>query len=133
MLSHPHLIHFTGIGDLEVGYISVAQNNVHIPFQVKRVYWVYETPEHIQRGNHAHKEGLQVLVAMHGKVEVMVEQVSGEKNVFLLNHPSIGLYIPQWCWRTFNMSVDAVLMCLSSIEFNESDYIRSYEQFKQIQ
>jgi hypothetical protein len=133
MLSHPHLIHFTGIGDQEVGFISVAQSNTHIPFEIKRVYWVYQTPEMIQRGNHAHKLGQQVLIAMHGKIEVQLETIDAKKNIFILDKPSIGLFIPINCWRTFNMSADAVLLCLSSIEFDESDYIREYKQFKSLQ
>lgn len=132
MLSHPHLIHFTGIGDQEVGYISVAQSNLHIPFEIKRVYWVYQTPEFIQRGNHAHKFGQQVLIAMHGKIEVQLETRDAQKLTFVLDTPSIGLFVPTYCWRTFNMSSDAVLLCLSSIEFDEMDYIRDYNQFKSL-
>jgi len=129
MPEKPYWIHFTGIGDEEVGYISVAQANSHIPFAIKRVYWVYQTPEHIERGNHAHKICKQVLIAVHGLVEIELENTQGIKEVFSLNTPSMGLYIPILHWRKITMSKDAVLLCLASEEFAESDYIRDHAVF----
>jgi len=129
MSEKPYLIHFTGIGDEEIGFISVAQVHNHIPFDIKRVYWVYQTPEYIERGNHAHKVCTQVLVAVSGEVEVVLESVDGESDVYILNNPAIGLFIPVLYWRKIHFSSNAVLVCLASDTFDEYDYIRNYQAF----
>ena len=130
MVEKPRLIHFTGIGDEEVGYISVAQSNVHVPFDIKRVYWVYQTPAHIERGNHAHIQCVQLLVAVSGRVEVELENTRGIKELFVLSDPSVGLLVPVMHWRKIHLDANAVLLCLASEEFNEADYIRKYEAFE---
>jgi hypothetical protein len=130
MVEKPRLIHFTGIGDEEVGYISVAQAMHHVPFDIKRVYWVYQTPAHIERGNHAHISCMQLLVAVSGRVEIELENVKGEKERFVLSDPKQGLLIPVMHWRKIYLEDKAVLLCLASEDFNENDYIRDYEIFK---
>ena len=129
MSEKPYWIHFTGIGDKEVGYISVAQASSHIPFPIKRVYWVYQTPEHVERGNHAHKICKQVLIAVNGFIKIELENTQGIIETFSLNTPSIGLFVPVLHWRKINMGKDAVLLCLASEEFEESDYIRNHTLF----
>ncbi len=129
MLEKPHWIHFTGIGDEEVGYISVAQSNRHVPFEIRRVYWVYHTPEHIERGNHAHKACQQMLIAVSGSVEVELENMHGNKELFELHTPSMGLFVPVMHWRRIHLGKEAVLLCLASHDFEETDYIRSYDAF----
>lgn len=130
MVEKPRLIYFTGIGDEEVGYISVAQSNLHVPFEIKRVYWVYHTPAYIERGNHAHIQCVQLLVAVSGKVEIELENIQGEKELFVLSDPHVGLLVPILHWRKIRMDNHAVLLCLASEEYNESDYIRMYDTFK---
>lgn len=130
MVEKPRLIHFTGIGDEEVGYISVAQSKVHVPFDIKRVYWVYHTPAHIERGNHAHIRCVQLLVAVAGRVEIELESIRGEKALFVLSDPSVGLFVPVMHWRKIHLEANAVLLCLASEEFDESDYIRNYGAFE---
>lgn len=129
MSEKPYWIHFTGIGDEEVGYISVAQSNRHTPFEIKRVYWVYQTPEHVARGNHAHKACAQILIAVSGSVEVELENILGEKELFQLQTPSTGLFVPVMHWRRIHLTAGAVLLCLASHAFEEADYIRDYEVF----
>jgi hypothetical protein len=129
MSEKPYLIHFTGIGDEEIGFISVAQVHNHVPFDIKRVYWVYQTPEYIERGNHAHKVCMQVLVAVSGEVEVVLESVDGTTYQYTLTNPAIGLFIPILHWRKIHFSSHAVLVCLASAMFDEQDYIRNYETF----
>ncbi len=129
MLEKPYQIHFTGIGDDEVGYISVAQSKDHVPFEIKRVYWVYATPEHVERGNHAHIQCRQVLIAVAGAVDVELENSFGEKELFHLNTPSIGLFVPVMHWRKIHMKEGSVLLSLASHAFDEADYIRDYTLF----
>lgn len=125
----PYLLPFTTIGSTDLGYIAVAENSA-LPFPIKRTYWIYYTPETVARGHHAHHELQQVVVAVHGRIEFVLENVAGEKTTFLLEKPDVGLFIPEMHWRTINFSHDAVLLCLASTEYNEADYIRSFAAFK---
>lgn len=129
-LSFPELIKFPSIGASNTGFITVAEVEKNVAFNVKRVYWTYYTPHHIERGGHAHKELWQVLVAVNGIIDVDVESKEGRKETFLLNSPDIGLIVPPPFWHTMRFSHNAVLLCLASQHFNEADYIRDYFVFK---
>ena len=131
MMDKPYLINFKSIGGPDLGYISVAENNKEVPFEVKRVFWSYYTPQMITRGRHAHHELEQVLVAVTGKIIVTNESPEGETTVHILDSPDIGLYIPPSCWHVMQFSHSAVMMSLASMEYKESDYIRDYNEFKQ--
>jgi hypothetical protein len=125
----PYLFEFNKIGSPSLGYISIAEGEL-LPFQVKRVYWTYFTPDEVIRGNHAHKSLLQVIVAVSGHVRAEIEDRHGFQREFQLIKPTQGLFIPAGCWRTLRFSHDAVLVCLASNEFTEADYIRDYKTFK---
>jgi dTDP-4-dehydrorhamnose 3,5-epimerase-like enzyme len=127
----PKLIDFDKIGSSELGYISVAQNS-SLPFEIKRVYWTYSTPDSVIRGHHAHRHSQQLIFAINGCIDFLLEDVNGQETAFLLQAPNVGLYIPQMYWRTIKFSRDAVLMCLTSLEYDEQEYIRSYSEFKQL-
>ncbi|MEO7561814.1 MAG: FdtA/QdtA family cupin domain-containing protein [Ferruginibacter sp.] len=129
MMQEPYLMEFPKIGNSSLGYISVAENAT-LPFEVKRIYWTYYTPENVERGGHAHYELEQVLVAVAGKIIVGVEMLDGKKFEFVLDNPNIGLYIPKGVWRTLKYTHNAVQMCIASCVYKESDYIRDYEDFK---
>lgn len=132
MLMHsPHLINFSKVGSPDLGYISVAQNS-GLPFEIKRVYWTYFTPDSIIRGHHAHHQIEQIIIATSGRIEFSLEDINGHQQEFVLNSPNIGLYIPQLYWRTIKFSHNAVLMCLTSHEYDESEYIRDYDEFKRM-
>ena len=128
-MSKPRLIEFDKIGGSGLGYISVAENE-KLPFEVKRIYWTYFTPEDVKRGAHAHYELEQILLSVAGKIIVKTELLSGEKEEFVLDKPNIGLYIPQMCWREMQYTHNAVQVCIASRAYTESDYIRDYAQFK---
>lgn len=128
-MSLPHLIDFSKIGKPELGYLTVAQNS-GLPFRIERVYWTYFTPDEVLRGHHAHHELEQVIFAVSGQIDFELEAVDGTKYNFALTRPNIGLYIPRHYWRTIQFSHNAVLMCLASMEYEESDYIRNYADFQ---
>ncbi|RYU76073.1 sugar 3,4-ketoisomerase [Hymenobacter persicinus] len=130
-MSVPQLIEFDKIGSLELGYISVAEN-ARLPFAIQRVFWTYFTPDSVIRGEHAHREGQQLIFATHGRIEFTVENTAGEKTDYLLDAPNQGLYIPRLHWGRIKFSHDAVLMSLTSLPYDEADYIRSYTEFKQL-
>ena len=126
--SRPYLFEFGKIGDSSIGYISVAEGS-GLPFAVQRVYWTYFTPHEVIRGHHAHKKLQQVIVAVAGQITLDVINSEGIKETFNLTKPNQALYIPPMCWRTLQFSHSAVLMCLSSEPFSESDYIRDFDEF----
>lgn len=130
LLEKPHLIDFQSIGSSELGYITVAENNKNVPFDIKRVYWTYFTPQSVKRGGHAHYNLSQVIFSVSGNITLNTESVTGEKETFLLDNPQIGLFIPKLYWRDIVFSHSAVLLCLASEPYSVDDYIRNYEQFK---
>ena len=131
MSTTPTIINFPKIGNPSQGYISLAEKE-NLPFTVNRIYWTYFTPEDVERGGHSHIELQQILVAMAGIITVKTEMPGGLKNEFVLSGPNYGLYIPKLCWREMKYTHNAVQMCIASIPYDESDYVRDYEEFKKI-
>ena len=125
----PKLINFKKIGSSDLGYISVVENDENIPFEIKRVYWTYYTPQDVTRGGHAHYDLEQVIVAVSGTITFTTEDLHGNKAEFILDSPDKGLYIPKLIWRDIKFSHNAVLLCMASEKYLESDYIRDYETF----
>lgn len=125
----PHLVQFDRIGNSSLGYLSVAEHN-NLPFPVKRVYWTYFTPESVTRGGHAHRRLNQILVAVAGRIIINTEMRNGRKDLFVLEDPDRGLFLPVDCWRTMKYSHNAVQMVICSMEYSEADYIRDYDIFK---
>ena len=128
----PQLIHFRKIGNPSEGYISIFQNGTDMPFEIKRCFWTYYTPEEVIRGRHAHYETEMILIASAGKIIVNTEMPGGVKETIILEKPDHGLYIPKLCWHTMQYSHNAVQLVLASSEYHESDYIRNYEDFKKL-
>ena len=128
----PYIIQFPKLGAPDIGYISVGQNDQNpLPFAVQRVFWTYYTPENIVRGRHAHQHTEQVLIAVAGRITVTTELTNGDINVFRLEEPSMGLYIPPCAWHTIQYSHTAVQLVLASLPYAEEDYIRDYQSFLQ--
>lgn len=128
----PYLIEFDRIGMPTLGYISVAEQHQQIPFEIKRVYWTYFTPNHVERGNHAHLELEQVILSVAGIIDFELENTAGELFKFTLDCPDKGLFVPAGYWRRMRFSHNAVLLCMASMPYDEKDYIRDYQQFKAI-
>ena len=132
MYKKPRFLAFNKIGSSNLGYISVAENSDNIPFDIKRVYWTYFTPQDVKRGGHSHLELEQVIVAVSGCITFTTEDLEGNKMEFVLDRPDNGLYIPQKIWRDIRFSHNAVLLCMASRVYDEADYIRQYEDFKKM-
>jgi len=110
------------------GYLSVIEEEIDVPFEFKRVYYLYNVPE-TARGAHAHKTLQQLLVATSGSVHVTLDD-GLEKKTFVLDKPWKGLMVVPGLWRDMdNFSGGAVLMVLASEHYDESDYIRNYNEF----
>lgn len=122
------LIEFEKHGD-ERGTLIALEQWKNIPFEVRRVYYMYETGAGVVRGHHAHKHLKQVLICVHGSCKIRLDD-GQEKKIVPLDDPSIGLYLESNIWREmFDFSEDAVLMVLASELYDESDYIRDYNSF----
>jgi dTDP-4-dehydrorhamnose 3,5-epimerase-like enzyme len=127
----PYLMQFSKLGAPDIGYISVGENSEDpLPFAVQRVFWTYYTPESIVRGRHAHQRTEQVLVAVAGRIIVTTELADGDIQIFRLEDPSVGLYIPPCAWHTMQYSHSAVQLVLASQLYTQDDYIRDYETFR---
>ena len=111
------------------GNLTVAEQQSDVPFDVKRVYWVYDVPGGESRGGHAHRHCREMIVAVSGSFDVTLDDGS-VKQTYHLNHPWQGLLVDTGIWRTLNdFSSGAVCLVLASELFEENDYIRDYEQF----
>lgn len=113
----------------ERGQLVALEELKDIPFKVRRVYYMYETEKGIRRGFHAHKQLEQILICIHGSCKILLDNGT-EKKVVPLEKPYEGLYVSNDMWREmFDFSSDAVLLVLASELYDESDYIRNYDDF----
>ncbi|MGE4513001.1 MAG: FdtA/QdtA family cupin domain-containing protein [Chryseobacterium sp.] len=129
-MNNPQYFCLDKIGNSSLGFITVAENMKNIPFEIKRVYWTYYTPQDVVRGGHAHKRLEQLIFAVSGRIEFNTINLDGMEETFILDSPSKGLYLPRLIWRDIKFSHSAVLLCLASELYDESDYFRDYQDFK---
>lgn len=125
------LIDFQAIGD-DRGWLVVIEGNKNIPFDVKRVYYIYDTQNEVIRGKHAHRKLQQIIFCPKGSCDFILDD-GKERTVVRLDSPHKGLYIKSNLWREFtNFSKDCVVMVLASEHYDESDYIRNYDDFLEL-
>lgn len=123
-----HIIDITKVHDTR-GNLSVIQDEA-IPFEMKRVYYLYDIPSGGRRGGHSHKDCIELLVALSGSFDVILNDGNEQKTV-TLNKPNVGLLIPNGIWRELeNFSSGSVCLVLASDVFVEEDYIRNFEEYK---
>lgn len=133
MENKPYIIELNKIGKSEIGYISFLQGNSdEIPFEIKRVFWTYFTPESVIRGGHAHKSTIQAIVAVSGNITFEIQNQKEYKETFVLDSPNKLLVIPTLYWSDIKFSHNAVLLCLASEDYDELEYIRDYNEFKSL-
>ena len=114
------------------GSLIALENLKNIPFEIKRVYYIYDTKPEFDRGGHAHTNLEQVLIMIDGACEVLLDN-GKEKKSIILNRPDVGLYIGKNMWREMkNFSYGAKLLVLASDLYDEKEYIRSYDEFLRI-
>ena len=114
------------------GNITIVQGATHIPFDVKRIYYLYDIPAGEDRGGHAHKELRQLIVAASGSFDVLLDD-GANKKVVTLNRPDYGLLVVPGIWRELmEFSSGAVCLVLASHVYNAGDYIRDYDRFLEI-
>lgn len=111
------------------GNLSIIEEDTHIPFKIARVYWIYDVPGGEMRGGHAFKEQQELIVALSGSFDVIIDD-GMQKQKFSLNRSYFGLFIPAGLWRQMeNFSTNSVALVLSSTPFQELDYIRDFDEY----
>ncbi|MBN8836645.1 MAG: WxcM-like domain-containing protein [Sphingobacteriia bacterium] len=111
------------------GNITVAENNMHIPFATKRIYYLYDIPGGESRAAHAHRQLEQLIIAASGSFDITIDDGKNKKTVHL-SRPYFGLHIKPGIWRDIsNFSSGSICLVLASLEYNENDYLRDYNDF----
>ena len=114
------------------GNLSFFENSKQIPFDIQRVYWIYDVPGGEVRGGHAYRQLSEVIVALSGSFEVILHDGTEEKR-FMLNRSYTGLYVPSMMWRRLeNFSTNAMALIAADAAYDEADYIRDFNDFKRL-
>lgn len=123
------MLDFNELGD-ERGSLVVIEGNSDIPFEIKRVFYIYGSDQDVIRGLHANRYSEFVLVNVSGSCNVIIKDGKGNEEIVKLDKPRKGVYLPKMIWKEMvNFSKDSVLLCLASTHYNGDEYIRNYEEF----
>lgn len=123
------ILEFPQNGD-ERGYLVVVEGQEDIPFDIKRIFYIYGSDSTVVRGQHANRRSEFVLINVSGQCRVKVKDGKGNEADFLLNRPHTGIYLPRMMWKDmYDFSEDSVLLCLASEHYDSEEYIRDYNEF----
>ena len=126
------MLEFPQRGD-DRGHMVIVEGNQDIPFEIKRIFYIYGSDKNVIRGQHANLRSDFVLVNVAGKSKVKIKDGKGNEAIFSLNRPHTGLYIPHMTWKDmYDFSDDSVLLCLASEHYDSEEYIRNYDEFIKI-
>lgn len=130
-LSEVKIIELPKITD-QRGNLSFVEEGRHIPFTIRRNYWIYDVPGGEIRGGHAYKENREFIIALSGSFDVLLDD-GRESRTYSLNRSYYGLYVPEGIWRQMmNFSTNSLALVMASTPFNRADYVYDYEEFKQL-
>lgn len=131
MMEQPHIINLPKIGDRRGNLSFIEGAGKHVPFVIRRTYWIYDVPGGEVRGGHAYRENCEFVVALSGSFDVVLHDGRQEYR-YHLNRSYYGLYVPRMMWRSMeNFSTNSLALVLSSTDYSEADYIRDFNQFIQ--
>lgn len=126
------MLEFPQMGD-DRGKLVVVEGNRDIPFEIKRIFYIYGSDREVVRGQHANRRSEFVLINVAGTSKVRVCDGKGNEAVYSLNRPHTGIYLPKMVWKDmYDFSEDSVLLCLASEHYDASEYIRDYDEFVKI-
>lgn len=132
MIQKERLIKFPKILDPR-GNLTFLQNSDQVPFEIQRVFWTYDVPGGEIRGGHAYYQQQEIIIALSGSLDVVITDKDGKEKKYSLNRSYYGLYIPALTWRHMeNFSTNSLSLHLSSVVFDDKDYIRDFEFFKEL-
>lgn len=128
-INGPKIIHLPKIEDVR-GNLTFLEENSHIPFQIKRVYWIYDVPGGQVRGGHAFKQQEEFIVALSGSFDIVIDD-NLQNQTFSLKSSYYGLFIPKGVWRQMvNFSTNSLAMVISSTFYDADDYLYNYDKYK---
>lgn len=123
------MLEFKQHGD-QRGHLVIVEGMQDIPFDIKRIFYIYGSDANVVRGQHANKKTEFVLINVAGTSKVRVDDGKGNEAVFSLNRPHTGIYLPTLVWKDmYDFSEDSVLLCLASEHYDATEYIRDYDEF----
>lgn len=123
------MLDFQEKGD-ERGHLVIVEGKKDIPFEIKRVFYIYGSDKDVVRGQHANKNSEFILINVAGSSKVKVKDGMGNEAIFLLNRPHTGIYLPKMVWKDmYDFSMDSILLCLASEHYDSKEYIREYDEF----
>lgn len=126
------MLEFSQKGD-ERGHLVIVEGMQDIPFDIKRIFYIYGSDKSVVRGQHANKKSEFVLINVAGTSKVRVKDGMGNEAVYSLNRPHTGIYLPKMVWKDmYDFSEDSVLLCLASEHYDATEYIRDYDEFVEI-
>ena len=123
------MLEFQQRGD-ERGHLVIAEGGIDVPFEIKRVFYIYGSDKDVVRGQHANRKTEFVLINVAGTSKVKVTDGEGNEAIFCLNRPHTGIYLPNMVWKDmYDFSEDSVLLVLASTHYDPEEYIRDYDEF----
>lgn len=123
------ILEFPQLGDAR-GHLVVIEGLKDIPFEIKRIFYIYGSEPGVIRGQHANRKTKFVLINVAGTSKVKVKDGKGKEVTFVLNRPHTGIYLPEMVWKDmYDFSDDSVLLCLASEHYDPNEYIRDYDKF----
>lgn len=126
------MLEFSQRGDAR-GHLVIVEGGIDVPFDIKRIFYIYGSDPEVVRGQHANRKSEFVLINVSGTSKVKVKDGKGNEAVFSLNRPHTGIYLPQMVWKDmYDFSEDSVLLCLASEHYDPNEYIRDYDEFVKI-
>lgn len=132
VLNQVQMLEFAQKGD-DRGHLVIVEGLEDIPFEIKRIFYIYGSDKDVVRGQHANRFSEFVLINVAGTSKVRVRDGKGNEVVFSLNRPHTGIYLPKMVWKDmYDFSEDSVLLCLASTKYDGSEYIRDYNEFLKI-
>lgn len=132
MENNVKMLEFPQLGD-ERGHLVIVEGLKDIPFEIKRIFYIYGSEQTVVRGRHANRRTEFVLINVSGQSKVKVKDGKGNEAVFSLNRPHTGIYLPRMVWKDmYDFSEDSVLLCLASEHYDAQEYIRDYDEFIKI-
>jgi dTDP-4-dehydrorhamnose 3,5-epimerase-like enzyme len=126
------MLEFSQKGD-ERGHLVIIEGMDDIPFEIKRIFYIYGSDKDVIRGQHANRESEFLLINVAGTSKVRIRDGKGNEAIFVLNRPHTGVYLPKMIWKDmYDFSEDSVLLCLSSEHYDPEEYIRNYSEFVEL-
>ena len=132
VLNLAQMLEFSQKGD-ERGHLVIVEGMEDIPFDIKRIFYIYGSDKDVIRGQHANRESEFVLINVAGTSKVKVKDGKGNEAIYYLNRPHTGIYLPKMVWKDmYDFSKDSVLLCLASTHYDSTEYIRNYDEFVKV-